>query len=125
MGAERFARRFAKEIEMGFLDGVLGGVVGAEALNLLKGYLEKHGGVEGVVADLEKTEIGGQVKSWVGTGANLPVTADQIKSALGSEKIKQLAASTGLPLDQVAKYLAEHLPTAIDKSTPGGQLPKA
>jgi len=103
---------------MGLLDGILGGVIGAEALSLVKGYLDSHGGVEGVVAQLEKTEIGTQVKSWVGDGSNLPVTPEQIKSALGSEKIKQLAESTGLPVDQVAKYLADHLPTAIDKSTP-------
>jgi len=108
---------------MGLLDGILGGVIGAEALSLVKGYVDKHGGIEGVVAELEKTELGGHVKSWVGAGENLPVTPEQIKSALGSEKIKQLAASTGLPIDQVAKYLADHLPTAIDKSTPGGQLP--
>jgi hypothetical protein len=35
---------------MGFLDGILGGVVGAEALSLVKGYFEKHGGIEGVVS---------------------------------------------------------------------------
>jgi uncharacterized protein YidB (DUF937 family) len=108
---------------MGLLDGILGGAIGAEALLLVKGYFEKHGGLDGVVADLQKTEIGAQVKSWVGNGENLPVTPEQIKSALGSEKIKHLAESTGLPIDQVAKYLSDHLPTAIDKSTPGGQLP--
>jgi uncharacterized protein YidB (DUF937 family) len=63
---------------MGFLDGILGGVVGAEALSLVKGYLEKHGGIQGVVAELEKTAIGQQVKSWVSTGPNLPISAEQI-----------------------------------------------
>jgi hypothetical protein len=55
---------------MGVLDGVLGGVVGAEALSLVKGYLEKHGGVHGVVADFERNGLGQQVKSWVPTGPN-------------------------------------------------------
>jgi uncharacterized protein YidB (DUF937 family) len=53
---------------MGFLDGVLGGVVGAEALSLVKGYFEKHGGVDGVVADLDRNGFGKQAKSWVSTG---------------------------------------------------------
>ena len=40
---------------MGLLDGILGGVIGAEALSLVKGYVEKHGGIDGGIAELEKT----------------------------------------------------------------------
>ena len=40
---------------MGWLDGILGGVIGAEALSLVKGYVDKHGGIDGVVAELEST----------------------------------------------------------------------
>ena len=48
---------------MGMLDGVLDGVVGAEALSLVKGYLEKHGGAQGVAADFQRNGFGEQVKS--------------------------------------------------------------
>jgi len=108
---------------MGFLDGVLGGVVGAEALSLVKGYIDKHGGIQGVVAELEKTGLGQHAKSWVGTGANLPVTSDQIQQALGSQTVKDLGAKFGVPVDKVSELLAKYLPTAIDKSTPDGKLP--
>ncbi len=108
---------------MGLLDGILGGAIGAEALLLVKGYVDKHGGIDGVVAEFEKTGYGAQVKSWVGDGSNLPISAEDIKKALGSEKLKELAASTGIPVDKAAEYLAEHLPTAIDKATPGGVAP--
>lgn len=108
---------------MGFLDGVLGGVVGAGALALVKGYIDHHGGVQGVVAELEKSGLGQEVKSWVGTGSNLPVSAAQIQQALGSDRVKTLAAKFGLPIDQVSQLLAQHLPTAIDASTPEGKLP--
>lgn len=107
------------------LEGVLGGVIGAGALAVLQRYVDSHGGLDGVVAEFEKTGYGAQVKSWVGTGSNLPINAEDIKKALGSEKLKQIAASTGIPIDQAAQYLAEHLPTAVDKSTPGGTLPPA
>jgi uncharacterized protein YidB (DUF937 family) len=56
---------------MGFLDGILGGVVGAEALSLVKDYIEKHGGIAGVVSEFEKNGFGQQVKSWVSTGPTL------------------------------------------------------
>jgi uncharacterized protein YidB (DUF937 family) len=108
---------------MGLLDGILGGVIGAEALSLVKGYIDKHGGVAGVVAELEKTGIGQQVKSWVATGPNLPISGDQLKQALGGDKLKELAGSFSIPVDKVTEFLAEHLPTAIDKATPDGKLP--
>jgi uncharacterized protein YidB (DUF937 family) len=110
---------------MGWLKGILGGVVGAGAFSVVQDYFEKHGGIEGVVAELEKTGYGQQVKSWIGTGSNLPISVDDIKTALGSEKLKEIAASTGIPVDKAAEYLADHLPAAIDKATPDGKLPPA
>jgi uncharacterized protein YidB (DUF937 family) len=121
VGDESYA--LTKEENMGFLDGVLGGVVGAEALSLVKGYFEKHGGIEGVVAELEKTSLGQHAKSWVGNGPNLPVTADQIQQALGSQTVKDLGAKFGIPVDKVTEMLAKYLPTAVDKATPDGKLP--
>jgi hypothetical protein len=46
---------------MGWLQGILGGVIGAEALSVVKGYFDKHGGMDGVVAELEQTGYGQQV----------------------------------------------------------------
>jgi uncharacterized protein YidB (DUF937 family) len=59
---------------MGLLYGILGGVIGAEALSLVKDYIEKRGGIQGVVAEFEKTGFGQQAKSWVSTG---PKSSDQ------------------------------------------------
>jgi len=66
---------------MGWLQGILGGVIGAEALSLIKEYLEKHGGVEGAVAEFDKAGLSEKVKSWVSTGPNLPITAEEIQKA--------------------------------------------
>jgi uncharacterized protein YidB (DUF937 family) len=116
-------RQLPEEGAMGLLDGVLGGVVGATAATLVKGYIDSHGGVQGVVSQLQASGLGEQVKSWVGTGANLPVSAAQIQQALGSGKVSELAAKFGLPADKISDFLSQHLPGAIDEATPGGQLP--
>lgn len=108
---------------MGLLDGMLGGVIGAEALSLVNGYIEKHGGVQGVVAEFEKTGFGQHVQSWVGAGPNLPISAAEIQQALGSEKVKELAAKFGIPVDKVSEMLAKYLPAAVDQATPDGKLP--
>jgi uncharacterized protein YidB (DUF937 family) len=108
---------------MGMFDGILGGVIGAGATTLLNSYLEKQGGLQGVVGQFEKTGYGDTVKSWISKGQNLPITADQIHQALGSDMVKALAAKMGLPTDKIAEMLAQHLPQAIDKVTPDGKLP--
>jgi uncharacterized protein YidB (DUF937 family) len=108
---------------MGLLDGIMGGVIGVEIATLLNGYIEKRGGLQGVLADFEKNGYGDKVKSWVGTGPNLPISAEQVQQALGSERVKELGAKFGIPMDKVAAQLAEYLPKAIDKATPEGKLP--
>jgi uncharacterized protein YidB (DUF937 family) len=110
---------------MGLLDGLLGGVVGAEMATVVNGLIEKHGGVQGIVNQLQQQGLGATVQSWVGTGANQPITADQIHQAFGSGTIAALAAKAGLDPQVVAQKLAQALPQAIDKLTPAGAVPKA
>ena len=110
---------------MGLFDGLLGGVVGAEMATVVNGLIEKHGGVQGIISQLEQQGLGGTVRSWVGTGANQPITADQIHQAFGSDTVKQLAAKVGMSPEDLAAKLSQILPQAIDKLTPGGVAPKA
>jgi uncharacterized protein YidB (DUF937 family) len=109
---------------MGLFDGLLGGVVGAEMATVVDGLIEKHGGIQGIVAQLERQGLGGTVRSWVGTGANQPITADQIHQAFGSDIVKHLAAKVGMTPEDMAAKLSQILPQAIDKLTPGGVVPK-
>ena len=109
---------------MGLLDGLLGGVVGAEMVTVVNGLIEKHGGVQGIVAQLEQQGLGNTVRSWVGTGANQPITPDQIHQAFGSDIVKQLAARVGMSPEDLAAKLSQILPQAIDKLTPAGVVAK-
>jgi uncharacterized protein YidB (DUF937 family) len=84
-----------------------------------------QGGLNAIVAKLEQAGFGDQVKSWIGNGQNLPITAEQLQQALGSDTVKQLAARFNIPLDQLAKVLAQQLPQAVDHASPDGRLPHA
>jgi uncharacterized protein YidB (DUF937 family) len=108
---------------MSFLKGILGGVVGAEALSLVKGYFEKHGSIDGVVADFDRNGFGKEAKSWVSTGSNLPITPEQIHQTIGLVKLKELANQFGIPVDKVTEQLAKYIPAVVDKATPEGKLP--
>jgi uncharacterized protein YidB (DUF937 family) len=105
-------------------DGLLGGVVGGEMATVVNGLIEKHGGVQGIITQLEQQGLGGTARSWIGTGANLPITADQIHQVFGSDMVKELAAKVGLSPDVLAAKLSQVLPAAIDKLTPAGVVPK-
>jgi uncharacterized protein YidB (DUF937 family) len=109
---------------MGMFDGLLGGVVGAEMATVVNGLIEKHGGIQGIISQLEQQGLGGTVRSWVGTGANQPISADQIHQAFGSDTVKQLAAKIGISPEDLAAKLSQVLPQAIDKLTPGGVAAK-
>ena len=108
---------------MGLFDGVLGGVLGAGAVALVTKYVNQNGGLQGVIDQFQKQGLGGTINSWIGTGDNEPVTADQITKTLGTDKIQEMAKEAGVEPAVLAGQLAEHLPTAIDKITPDGKLP--
>ncbi len=95
---------------------------------LVMGYLlgNKGGGAGGLGALVEQFRnkgLGDVMSSWVGTGPNKPITADQVKQGVGLDKMADLAKHAGLPLDTLAEKLAKYLPGIIDQATPGGKLP--
>jgi uncharacterized protein YidB (DUF937 family) len=83
----------------------------------------KDGGLNAIVAKLEQAGFGEQVRSWIGTGQNLPITAEQLQKVLGSETVRQLAAKFHIPVEQLSNVLAQQLPSAVDKASPEGKLP--
>ena len=82
-----------------------------------------QGGLSAIVAKLQQAGLGDQVKSWLGNGQNLPITAQQLQEVLGSDAVRQLAAKYNIPVDQLTELLAHQLPLAVDHASPDGKLP--
>ena len=108
---------------MGLLDGVLGGIVGAGMVSVVSDILDKHGGLSGVVNQFQRQGFGDTVKSWVGTGQNMPIAPDELHKALGPDTMNQLAAKLGMTPEELATKLSTALPQAIDHLTPHGVVP--
>lgn len=106
---------------MSILDGLLGGVMAGVVNNLI----EEHGGVSGIVSQLQRQGLGDTVKSWVSSGPNQPVSGQALHDALGSQAVADLAAKFGMSPAELSEKLAQVLPGAVDKMTPGGQVPPA
>jgi uncharacterized protein YidB (DUF937 family) len=80
------------------------------------------GNVGGLLQQLEQSGLSSQVASWLGNGQNLPISVDQLRNALGDQNIGQLASQFGLPVEELLKHLANHLPDAIDSMSPKGSV---
>jgi uncharacterized protein YidB (DUF937 family) len=109
---------------MGMFDGLLGGIVGAGMVSVVSGIIEKHGGLEGVIRQFEQNGLGSTVQSWVGTGANQPISPADVQRVIGPDLLQQLAAKSGLSTQELTQKLAQILPQAVDHITPGGTIPK-
>ena len=134
---------------MGLLDSMLGSVLGgrqqqgsggADALiNIVAGMLANRGqggagaggdsGGLGGLADLaeqfQRGGLGDVMKSWIGTGQNLPVSPDQLGEVLGGDVLGQLTERTGMDQGDLLGKLSQLLPQIVDRATPEGRIPDA
>ena len=98
------------------LKEAVGNVVGEAKQTVWPELMKKVLGDEGLQTMLAKLKDAGfqaQVQSWLDKNKdNLPITADQVRKALGDEHVQQVAKSLGITMDQVLEVLAKFLPTA-------------
>src|ERR1700760_1463103 len=98
--------------------GQLGAAVLPAVLGEVMGTGAQGGTLSAIVAKLEQAGFGDQVKSWIGTGQNLPISADQLKAVLGSDVVRQLAARYNIPIDQVFRGIGAPAPTGRRSGQP-------
>ena len=113
------------------LGSVLGGLAGgnrAQSGNLLLQValllLQQNGGLEGVLGRFRQGGLGRQADSWVGTGQNMNISADQLQEIFGSSTMNDLASQLGVPQEQAGSTMAQLLPELINQLTPQGQVPQ-
>jgi uncharacterized protein YidB (DUF937 family) len=117
----------------GGLDDGLGGLMGGRGggggggtmgalMPVLAGLLAS-GGLSKILGGLKANGLSAQADSWVGTGANEPVSGKDIEQAAGRERIQQVAQQLGVSESQAAEVVAQALPEVVDKVSPEGKLP--
>ena len=83
----------------------------------------QESGLGGLVQKFEAAGLGPVISSWIGNGDNQAVSPDALHGILGSDLAQQIAAKTGLPIEQLLPQIAQHLPQLVDGMTPNGQMP--
>lgn len=118
---------------MGLMDQLgqaVGGMMGGQnaqnpllqAVASLLGQNSSVGGLAGLVQAFQKNGLGDIVNSWISTGKNLPISADQVKQGLGGDLLSQIAGKAGLSPDAASSQLSSLLPDLVDKLTPNGNI---
>lgn len=111
----------------GALGGILGQLEGGNASSALENGLQQSGlgGLQGVAGKLRQSGLGDKVDSWLGGSQNLPISAEEIRAALGNEQVQKIAAHFGIPVDQMLQLMEKFLPQAVDQASPNGQIDPA
>jgi uncharacterized protein YidB (DUF937 family) len=126
------------ESTMNLLQSVLGGLLGGgqqasgsgglggPLLQMAMNMLTQGGGQSagGLLDQLRQAGLGNAVDSWIGSGQNQAISAEQLQSVLGSDKLAGMASALGLDADQVSGQLSQLLPELVDKLTPQGTMPE-
>ncbi len=117
---------------MGLFDelagGLLGKFLGGDKNKLFESIMglinnPQTGGLSGLAQLFKDKGLGDAMSSWISTGKNLSVSADQITNVLGAEQIGQISKDIGVSQEETSKGLADLLPEIIDKLTPDGKVP--
>lgn len=103
---------------MGALSGLMGGNQQQQPTQ------DGAGGLSGLLGRFQQAGLGGVAQSWVGHGANQPVSPDQLQQVLGQDQVQNMAQQTGMQPNDLLSQLSQYLPGVVDKMTPNGQLPE-
>lgn len=97
--------------DMGGIMDALSGLTSGEGLD-----------IGGIAEKLKSGGLGDQVSSWLGDGENQPVSAEELTSALGEDKMGEMASKLGVESGEAASTLSELMPSMMDKMSEGGNL---
>ena len=106
-----------------FVKGLTGGGAAAAPAQAIPGGIA--GALGGLVSHMQANGAGNVANSWVGSGANLPISGAQLSQVLGPDLMSKTTTSTGMSADQITSQLSAVLPQIVNHLTPNGQLPKA
>lgn len=83
----------------------------------------RSGGFAGLLNRFRAVGLGDTADSWINSGANTPLSYEQLESAFGEETLKNLSGQVGLEYKKTVSASAFMLPRIIDQLTPDGSIP--
>ena len=116
---------------MPLLDSIMGmlgkGGGGKDVMSQLASMLTGKGGdgmgLSRLLEQFKGAGLGDKADSWVGTGENQPLTPDEVKKAIGDDRLATMSKQTGQSVGSLTTDLSKMIPAAVNKLTPDGKVP--
>lgn len=86
-------------------------------------WVQRSGGVGAVLERFREKGYGRQADSWVASGANQPLRAEEADEVVGGEELARVAHQLGVPEREVALGYGEIVPELVNQLSPEGQIP--
>ncbi len=92
------------------------------------GQQSQAGGLAGLASMVTGLQSSGNpdlmsmVSSWLGNGANAPISGSQLTQLLGEDKIAAFAQQLGISPEKALSGLQAAVPGVVDKASPSGSL---
>ncbi len=81
------------------------------------------GGFSGFLGRFKEAGLGDVAESWVNSGANTPISNEQVESVFGEGTLKDISANAGLDYETTTSATAFMTPHIVDNLTPDGVVP--
>ena len=85
--------------------------------------VQQSGGLNGILDTFRRSGMSSQADSWVSTGPNVGISAEDLQQAVGGSTLSNLASQLGMSNSQASSVLAQILPELVNQLTPQGALP--
>lgn len=114
LGTELLMSKLGGGADAGGIQSALAGLIGDGDQMDIAGMIGQLQGQGGGITDM--------LGSWLGDGDNAPVSADQVRDMLGSEKVAAAAEQIGTDEGSLLSGLQEALPEMVNQASSGGNL---
>ncbi|MBS4035362.1 MAG: DUF937 domain-containing protein [Ignavibacterium sp.] len=95
-----------------------------DLMSTVMGLLGGSDGLQNLISQFDSKGLGDVIGSWVGTGQNRSISAEQIQNILGSDALSGIASKLGINVNELSGQLSNLLPGVVDKLTPEGKVPE-
>lgn len=83
----------------------------------------KNGGFAGFINRFRAAGLGDLADSWISSGANTPISNEQLESALGEDTLRGLSEKVGASYADTVGASGYIIPHVVDDLTPDGEMP--
>ena len=82
-----------------------------------------NGGFAGFINRFRSAGLGDLADSWVSSGANTPISNEQLESALGEDTLRGISEKIGADYETTVGASSYVIPHIVDDLTPDGEIP--